>query len=391
MISCRAAILLPAPRFTTFTSSSSYSTSYTGVSSDDTTLSTQRATTTNCRVAFVGLGNMGQPMALNLIRTLRDKDTLSSPSSTNNLNVTVLAFDTNQEAGATLLRHTRMNPKLYQRGTIEVIKSLADLGSADCDVVISMLPGCAALNTVMSTIRDSMLYTNHNIPASSSKRLTFIDCSTVSPTTSRHWHDIWAQQGHAMLDAPVSGGVLGAATGSLTFMVGGGGHSTFNQHPLVLPLLQRMGQRIIDCGGPGTGAATKLCNNLALSSQMIGIAEALNLGEALGVDPVVLTEVINTSTAACWSSKMNNPHPIVAAAMVCDGKEDEGTPAAHSYRGGFASSLMLKDLGLAVSVADEVNVALPMTATSKELYQLAVLRGLGSKDFGVILEFLKGM
>jgi 3-hydroxyisobutyrate dehydrogenase len=144
-----------------------------------------------------------------------------------------------------------------------------------------------------------------------------------------------------------------------------------------------MGQRVMYCGKSGTGSATKLCNNLALAAQMVGICEAMNLGDALGVDPIVLANVMNTSTAKCWSSQVNNPHPKVAAAI--------GTgPASNDYKGGFGTKLMLKDLGLATQVAKDLHVGLPITSLSKELYQLADLRGLGDKDFGVLLQFLRG-
>lgn len=148
------------------------------------------------------------------------------------------------------------------------------------------------------------------------------------------------------------------------------------------PYLEAMGQRIIACGGPGAGSATKLCNNLALAAQMIGICEAMNLGEGLGVDPVVLANVMNTSTAKSWSCEVNNPHPDVAAV--------KGSPASKDYKGGFGTKLMLKDLTLAVNAGASAGVALPIGTASKELYKMAELRGMGNKDFGVILQFLRG-
>jgi 3-hydroxyisobutyrate dehydrogenase len=152
----------------------------------------------------------------------------------------------------------------------------------------------------------------------------------------------------------------------------------------VRPYLECMGRNIIPCGAPGTGSATKLCNNLALATQMIGVCEAMNLGEALGVDPTVLASVMNQSTAGCWSSQVNNPHPAVALA------KGGTSPASREYAGGFAASLMLKDLGLAVAAADDAGVATPLAATSKELYRLVRAHGLGGKDFSVMLKFLRG-
>jgi 3-hydroxyisobutyrate dehydrogenase-like beta-hydroxyacid dehydrogenase len=176
------------------------------------------------------------------------------------------------------------------------------------------------------------------------------------------------------------GGVKGAQNASLTFMMGGSDETILKEK--VIPVLETMGQRVIPSGGPGAGAAVKLCNNLALAAQMVGICEAMNLGEMLGVDPIVLADSLNTSTAKCWSCEVNNPHPLVAAQV--------GSPASKDYRGGFATKLMLKDLKLAVAAGKEVNVALPLGNAAKELYQLADLRGLGDKDFGVILQFLRG-
>jgi 3-hydroxyisobutyrate dehydrogenase len=291
------------------------------------------------RIGFVGLGNMGLPMCLNLA-----------------LHQDVVAFDLNknalQEAAA---------------GGAEPVESLEKVGASGCAVIFTMLPGCQAVDAVMPSLF-----------ASASTPSIFVDCSTVSPSTSRKWHQEAINFNHTLVDAPVSGGVKGAQDATLTFMVGATDDSTaFHQ---AQPLLELMGKRVISCGGPGTGAATKLCNNLALAAQMIGICEAMNLGEKLGVDPNTLAGVMNTSTAKCWSSEVNNPHPDVA----------DGTPASNDYRGGFGSKLMLKDLGLAVAAGEEAGVALPLGTTSKELYRLATLRGMGDQDFGVMMQFLKG-
>lgn len=203
--------------------------------------------------------------------------------------------------------------------------------------------------------------------------------SQVNPSTSHHWHKESTACGHYRIDAPVSGGVKGATDGTLTFMVGCDEPTILEQ---AQPYLEVMGQRIIPCGGPGAGSATKLCNNLALAAQMIGICEAMNLGEALGVDPVVLANVMNTSTAKSWSCEINNPHPDVAAV--------KGSPASKDYKGGFGTKLMRKDLCLAMDAGADVGVALPIGTTCKELYKLAELRGLGDRDFGIMLQFLRG-
>lgn len=298
------------------------------------------------RVGFIGLGNMGLPMSLNLAKETQ-----------------VLAFDTNPKSCS-----------VAEENGIQLAESVEEIGASDCHVIFTMLPGCTAVDAVMGELMQ-------HIPESSLSRV-MVDCSTVSPSTSRRWHDMWQSQGHAMLDAPVSGGVKGAKDGTLTFMVGCDHDDALERAETYLNM---MGKKVIPCGGPGAGAAVKLCNNLALATQMIGICEAMNLGEALKVDPVVLAEVMNTSTAKCWSSEANNPHPVVAATS-----QGVGPPASRDYQGGFGVRLMLKDLGLAVDAARDAGVALPLTSTSKELYKMTELRGFGEKDFGVMLQFLKG-
>lgn len=299
---------------------------------------------------------MGLPMCLNLMR---------SPDATGP-ETSVLAFDTNEKALAEA-----------EMGGATPAGSVCDIALAGCDLVFTMLPGCHSVLSVF----DQLLEKRQGTGDESAKGTVFVDCSTVNPMTSHEIHRRVSEAGagHDVLDAPVSGGVKGARDGTLTFMVGS------ELHPLETaePYLQRMGKNVIHCGGAGTGAATKLCNNLALASQMIGVCEAMNLGEALGVDPIVLADVMNTSTAKCWSCEVNNPHPQVAAVKGM-------TAAAKDYDGGFAAQLMLKDITLALSAAQEAGVALPLGATSKELYKLVDKRGLGKKDFGIMLQFLQG-
>ena len=299
------------------------------------------------RLGFIGLGNMGLPMSKNL-------------SSHN----PVLVFDNNLRACDSA-----------SEAGMEVAASVAEIGST-CSVIFTMLPSCRAVDSVMAELIQE---------AGKSSNMIISDCSTVNPSTSCRWHEAWDQKGHAMVDAPVSGGVKGAADATLTFMVGA---KSFEDLERIKPYLELMGKGVIPCGDPGSGAATKLCNNVALAAQMAGICEAMNLGEALGVDPVVLADVMNSSTARSWSCEVNNPHPTVAKAKRKDG--GPGTPASRDYDGGFATRLMLKDLGLAMDAAGDADVALPITSASKELYKMADVRGYGRKDFGVLLRFLKG-
>lgn len=268
----------------------------------------------------------------------------------------VVAYDVNAD---------RVQP----RGKLQVADNLRQLAQ-DCQAIVTMLPGCQAVTNVVTELLE------HKQEQDS---ILFIDCSTVHPKTSQTLNTLARQHHCKLIDAPVSGGVKGAMDATLTFMVGAMEDSSEFQ-AIAQPLLLQMGQTALSCGTIGSGAATKLCNNLALACQMVGICEALNLGEGLGVDPNVLSNVMNTSTAKCWSSQVNNPHPDVATT----------TPAAHNYKGGFGTNLMLKDLNLAVSAADDNQVAVPLGLTAKELYKQASLRGMGQQDFGVMMQFLRG-
>ncbi|CAB9525942.1 hydroxyisobutyrate dehydrogenase, mitochondrial [Seminavis robusta] len=298
-------------------------------------------------VGFIGLGNMGLPMSINL-------------ATANDSKMDVIAFDANP---------TALN--LAKEAGMRTASSVEEIGASNCSVIITMLPGCQAVDAVTPMLLES---------CDPNASTLFVDCSTVHPSTSRRWNEELKEKGHTRMDAPVSGGVKGATDGTLTFMVGCDDPATL-QH--AQPLLDIMGQRSIHCGTAGAGSATKLCNNLALAAQMLGICEAMNLGESLGVDPIVLAQVMNTSTAKSWSCEVNNPHPVVAT--------DRGTgAAANRYEGGFGSKLMQKDLSLAVSAGADAGVALPVGVLSKELYHMATLHGLGDKDFGVMLQFLRG-
>ena len=307
-------------------------------------------------IGFIGLGNMGLPMCKNLLAKQEDD---GGPL------VTTLVNDTNPSAMAQLTAESS--------GRAEVASSVQDIGAASCDVVFTMLPSCETVQSVYSGLLEGA-----DTPSNDRSTL-FVDCSTVAPSISRMVHNQVIEKGHSMMDAPVSGGVKGAIDGTLTFMAG----SDSSSLEMAMPYLNRMGKAVIHCGGSGTGSATKLCNNLALAAQMAGICEAMNLGEALGVDPIVLADVMNASTAKCWSCEVNNPNPEVA-------KVKGMTAAAKNYEGGFASKLMLKDIGLAMEAAQDEGIAVPVGSLTKELYRLIENRGMGDKDFGVLLQFLKG-
>ena len=338
-------------------------------------------------VAFIGLGSMGLPMALNLAK---NDDLVSS----------ILVYDTNED--------TCISAEEHGLGKVQIAESIPSImsNSAATDIVFTMLPSCEAVGSVMTKLQDGYVDNELNnilddVTSSQSEfSVCIVDCSTVLPSTSRKWNALWKENcNYLMLDAPVSGGVKGATNGTLTFMVGATGNVINHQDreekalsKVIKPLLNVMGSNILWCGGPGSGAAAKLCNNLALAAQMVGICEALNLGERLGVDPTTLTQAMNVSTASCWSSKVNNPHPVVAAHMALESNSGEGPPASRNYHGGFATNLMMKDLMLALAAAEDCGgVALPLTAATKRLYQSASTKGLGNKDFGVMLEYLKSL
>ena len=297
---------------------------------------------------------MGAPMCLNL---LKSKDQIHS----------VIAYDVN----ATSLKNVE------QAGAIP-LSSLQELScyAQEVDVILTMLPDGSVVNNVVTEVLDIAASSN-----AFNREITFIDCSTIGPVLSKELHEIVSSHSNnhfTMLDAPVSGGVKGATNASLTFMVGGSASALDKARPI----LSCMGKNIVHCGPAGMGIVAKLSNNLALASQMIGICEAMILGTSLGIDPNVLANVMNTSTAKCWSCEVNNPHPDVAAVT--------GSAASKGYEGGFGSSLMLKDIGLAVQAGDSAKVALPVGSLAKELYQLVESTGNGKKDFGIMLEFLRG-
>jgi 3-hydroxyisobutyrate dehydrogenase len=201
-----------------------------------------------------------------------------------------------------------------------------------------------------------------------------IDASTIDPATAQEVAGKAKEKGSAMLDAPVSGGVMGAENATLSFMLGG--------EPVDVerakPLLSLMGKNIVHCGAVGTGQVAKICNNLVLAISMIGVSEAMNLGVTLGIDPKILAGIFNTSSARCWSSEVYNPVPGVLP----------NVPSSRGYTGGFGSALMAKDVGLAVAAANAVKAPLPLGGVALQLYNLLGAHGHGGRDFSVVYEFL---
>ena len=287
------------------------------------------------KIAFIGLGNMGAPMARNLIKaghSLRLVD----------LNTTVLA-------------------ELEQLGGS--ISASAREAAQGAELVITMLPAAVHVRSVWLG-EDGVL-------AGIAKGVPAVDCSTIDPQTIRDVAAVAAKQGVVVGDAPVSGGTGGAQAGTLTFMVG----ASLEHFTVLKPILAQMGRNIVHCGEVGTGQIAKICNNLLLAISMVGVSEAMALGDALGIDTTVLAGIINSSTGRCWSSEMYNPWPGIV----------ETAPASRGYTGGFGAELMLKDLGLATEAARSAHQPVVLGAVAQQLYQAMSQRGEGGKDFSAII------
>jgi len=233
--------------------------------------------------------------------------------------------------------------------------------------IITMLPSSPHVQSVYLEGPDSL------IEGLSAGQL-YIDASTIDPTVARDVQKAIRAKGAEMVDAPVSGGIVGAQNATLTFMVGG----DLASFDTAKQTLQLMGKNIVHCGGPGNGQVAKVANNLVLGISMIGVSEAMNLGIKLGMDPKVLAGIFNTSSARCWSSDTYNPVPGVI----------EGVPSSRDYAGGFGVDLMAKDLSLAVSAANAIKEPLPLGGSALQTYNLLSKKGFGKKDFSSIYKYL---
>lgn len=294
------------------------------------------------RVGFIGLGNMGYSMAMNI---LRNKDLGAEH---------VMVYDINEDT----------KKKIKAEGA-KVADTVAELAK-NCNIIVTMLPATAH---VTGTLEGP-----DGVFENAAEGTLIIDSSTIDPIASKELHCKAAGKGHAMIDAPVSGGVGGALNGTLTFMVGGSSENLNKARPV----LNAMGKNIVHCGDAGAGGVTKLCNNLSLAISMVGTCEAMALGVRLGMDPKTLAGVMNTSTARCWSSDTYNPVPGVI----------EGVPSSKNYEGGFGSALMAKDLMLAMSAGQQVGARLPLGAGAHQMYGLLCEHGYAGKDFSVVYEYL---
>jgi len=304
-------------------------------------------------IGFIGLGNMGGHMAHNLMKHGNDLIVFD---------VAQASVDRVKDWGAAL------NKKVYKGETP------ADVASA-ASVVITMLPSSPHVKEVYAGDKGIFsTFTTANKPE------LLLDSSTIAPPVAQEVAALCSKLSNntvAMLDCPVSGGVGGAEAGTLTFMVGGD-QANFER---AVRYLKMMGKNIVHCGGPGTGQIAKVCNNLILAISMTGVAEAMNLGVTLGIDPKVLAGIVNTSSGRCWSSDTYNPVPGVMP----------NVPASKGYVGGFGVDLMLKDIRLALEAAESVGVKLPAGNTAASTYADISKAGAGRKDFAYVYEYLKNL
>jgi 3-hydroxyisobutyrate dehydrogenase len=293
------------------------------------------------RIAFIGLGNMGGPMAANLVRAGH----------------AVQAFDLSQAACAAA-----------RQAGASVAASALD-AARGAQVVISMLPASRHVESLYlgQGGADGLL-------AAIEPGALVIDCSTIAPASAQKVAQAAAERGLAMIDAPVSGGVAGAAAGTLTFIVGGDAPALERARPV----LQAMGKNIFHMGAAGAGQVAKLCNNMALGVIMAVTGEALALGVAHGLDPKTLSQMMAVSTSRSWATEVCNPWPGVI----------DSAPAARGYSGGFGNDLMLKDMGLAVEAAMGVGSAIPLGELARNLYALNKQAGRGHLDFSSIVKLV---
>jgi 3-hydroxyisobutyrate dehydrogenase len=287
-------------------------------------------------IGFIGLGNMGGPMAANLVKAgehVRGFDVV----------------DASREASA--------------RDGVQIVGN-AKACVENADIVISMLP---AGEHVLSVWKDVL-------PAANQGAL-FIDCSTIDVESARKAHRLAAERGIATLDAPVSGGVGGAKAATLTFMVGGSTHA-FERGK---PVLEHMGKRIVHCGEAGNGQVAKICNNMILGASMIAVCEAFVLGEKLGLSPQAMFDVVSASSGQCWAltSYCPVPGPVPAS------------PANNGYKAGFTAALMLKDLKLAKAAADSVQAEAAIGAHAAQIYQRFAEENDTALDFSAIINLVR--
>ncbi len=289
-------------------------------------------------IAFIGVGNMGGGMALNLVKAGHE----------------VWAFDLSADAMARVVA-----------GGATAATSAAD-AAAGADVIITMLPAGSHVRAAYEG----------DLFAAAQPHAILIDCSTIDVATAKAMGEAAASKGLAMVDAPVSGGTAAADGGTLTFMVGGPDAAFATAQPI----LEKMGKAVIHAGGAGMGQAAKICNNMILGATMVATAEAFVLAEKLGLEAQTFFDISSKASGQSWSmtSYCPVPGPVPTA------------PSNRDYAGGFAAALMLKDLKLACQAAQGAGASVPMGAEAEALYQLFVNNGGAATDFSGIIRLLRG-
>jgi len=290
------------------------------------------------RIGFIGLGHMGGGMAANQAKAQHQ----------------VRAFDLSAEA----LKRAADHGCQPVGSAAEAVK--------EAEVVISMLPAGLHVRQVYET----------EVLANAPKSALLIDCSTIDVETARYVAAKAAEAGLVFADAPVSGGIMAAEAGTLTFMVG----CPDQQFEAVKAVLEPMARSVVHAGDVGAGQAAKICNNMVLGVTMLGVCEAFALGERLGLSPERFFEIASQSSGSSWSLNTYCPWPGVGPQ----------TPADRNYEGGFLTSLMLKDLKLAQEAAAKSGAATPMGAQAEALYALFDRMGYGGRDFSSVLQWLRG-
>jgi 3-hydroxyisobutyrate dehydrogenase len=290
------------------------------------------------KIAFIGLGNMGGPMAANLCKAQHH----------------VAAFDLSEPAVAAAVEKGAHKAK----SAAEAVK--------DAEIVVTMLPAGKHVREV---------YEKDVLP-NVAKGALLIDCSTIDVDSARHVSTLAKKAGFEMIDAPVSGGVGGATAGTLTFMCGGPA-SSFGKAE---PILDKMGKNIVLAGDSGSGQAAKICNNMMLAISMIGVSEGFMLAKRLGLDFQKLFDIASTSSGQSWA--LTNYCPVPGPVPT--------SPANRDYQAGFTAAMMLKDLLLAQQAANAVNASTPLGASAAQLFNMFVNSGHAAKDFSGIIRMLDG-
>ncbi|KAA0911018.1 3-hydroxyisobutyrate dehydrogenase [Pusillimonas sp. ANT_WB101] len=290
-------------------------------------------------IAFIGLGHMGAPMALNLLKAGH----------------TLSVFDLVPSA----------------------VKTLTDAGASAAESAQAAVKGVDAVVTMLPASKhvEGLYLGETGLLQHIAAGTLVMECSTIAAVSARKVAEAAAAKGVRMIDAPVSGGTGGAVAGTLTFIVGG----TEADLEAAMPYLEKMGKNIFHAGAAGAGQVAKICNNMLLGILMAGTSEALALGVANGLDPKVLSDIIAKSSGRNWATELYNPWPGVM----------ENAPASKSYSGGFGVDLMLKDLGLAAESALNTRSATPLGELARNLYSIHSSQGNGGLDFSSILNLYK--